>query len=224
MAPLISAATDGIAYVGSTNLDVGWTDQSTTPYSTGLESYGPAGSFALNAPGRNGFLGWNMSPVEGTTTSFTIGTTLTNYLMKIYVPVNGSSTKAAAIPHTNVTNISAFYMALYSVDLQTKLAVTAESHTAIGTSGNDVVYEPAWTTAVNVTGNSFYYVAMVVGWGTGAPTFSGCAASQAAASLSAGLTASLGFVASNGTASTPPATYTAASNTLLTSAPWVAIL
>lgn len=217
--PLTSVGVDGV-----TTVIPGWTNQSTTPYSSGLESYGSAGSYSLNVPARYGFLGWNMSPVEGTTTSFTIGTTLTNYLFKIFVPTNGTSTKAACIPHTNVANISAFYMALYSYDLQTKLAVTAESHTAIGTSGNDVVYEPSWAASVGVVGNTFYYVEMTVGWATGAPTFSGCAASQSAAALNAGLTAATSFSASNGTAATPPANYTAGSNTALASAPWVAIL
>jgi hypothetical protein len=214
----VSAAIDGI-----TNIGVGWTNQASTPYSSDLESYGAPNSGLFNPAAQNGFLAWTLSPVDATGT-YTIGTTLTNYLTKIYVPANGTTTKAAIAPHANVANISAFYMALYSADLQTKIAVTAESHVAIGTSGNDVVYEPSWVTAANVIGGNFYYIGLIVGWATGAPTFAGSTAALSTAVLNAGLTASTGYSASNGTAATFPASYTAASNTLLTQAPWAAIL
>lgn len=210
----VVGGSDGVTFPG------GWTDQANLTGS--LESYANSSSYLFNPPSQNGFLAWSMVP-QDSIASFTIGTTLTNYLTKIFVPASGTTTKGACIPHTNVANVSAFYMALYSADGQTKIAATAESHTPLIASGNDVLYEPSWAASASVVGGLFYYVVMIVGWATGAPTFAGCAGSSAA-SLNAGLTAATSFAASNGTAATPPASYTMASNTALASAPWVAIL
>src|SRR5690348_9228670 len=130
-----SVGPDGIAVSG-----YGWTNQSSTFNSNkSLESSAGPNSSLLNSAAQNGFLAWSMIPQDSISTH-TIGTTLTNYLVRVYVPANGTSTKAAIVPHTNVANISAFYMGLYSA-AGAQLAVTAESHTAIGTSGNDAVYE-----------------------------------------------------------------------------------
>jgi hypothetical protein len=210
----VSAGVDGI-----TNLGYGWTDQS---YSS-LESYAGPNSDLYNPAALNGFLAWTI-PTTSATGTFTIGTTLTNYLARIFVPSNCTTSKAAIVPHTNVANVTAFYMALYSANLQTQLAATAESHTALGTSGNDAVYEPSWTTAANLTGGNFYYLSLIVGWSTGAPTFAGSTATLDSEVLNAGLTASTSLSASNGTASTPPASYTASSNSQLTQLFWAAIL
>lgn len=212
-----SVGPDGIAVSG-----YGWTNQSTLFQSNlSLESSAAPNSDLFSTAAQNGFLAWSMITQDAISTH-TVGTTLTNYLIKVFVPASGATTKAAIIPHTNVANISAFYMGLYSA-AGAQLAVTAESHTAIQTSGNDAVYEPSWTTATTVTGNTFYYILVLAGWATGAPTFAGCTGSSAA-SLNAGLTAATGYSVSNGTAATPPASYTMSSNTLLATAPWVAIL
>lgn len=212
-----SVGPDGISVPG-----VGWTNQSTQFNSNkNLESSAGPNSTLYNAAARNGFLGWSMDNLDAVT-QFTIGTTLTNYLTKVYVPANGVTTKAAIIPHTNVANVATFYMGLYSA-AGAQLAVTAESHTPLIAAGNDAIYEPSWTTSTTVTGGNFYYIAVIVGWATGAPTFAGVAGSSAA-SLNAGLSAAASFSASNGTAATPPASYTMASNTALASALWVAIL
>lgn len=212
-----SVGPDGIDVTG-----LGWTNQSALFNSNkSLESSAGPNSSLLNSAAQNGFLAWSMIPQDAISTH-TVGTTLTNYLIRVYVPANGTSTKGAIIPHTNAANISAFYMGLYST-AGAQLAVTAESHAAIVSSGNDAVYEPSWTASVPVTGGQFYYILVLTGWATGAPTYAGCTGSSAA-SLNAGLTAATGYSVSNGTAATPPASYTMSSNTLLATAPWVAIL
>jgi hypothetical protein len=212
-----SVGPDGIDVTG-----LGWTPQSSLFNSNkSLESSAGPNSSLLNSAAQNGFLAWSMVPQDAIS-SFTVGTTSTNYLVRIYVPANGVSTKAGIVPHTNSANITGFYMGLYS-SAGAQLAVTAESHSAIVTSGNDALYEPAWVSSVSVTGGQFYYVLVLTTWGTGAPTYAGCAGSSAA-SLNAGLAAAAGYSVSNGTATPPPASYTMSSNALLASAPWVAIL
>lgn len=212
--------------VGPDGIDVsglGWTSQSTLFQSNmSLESSAGPNSSLLNEAQQWGFLAWS-TPVTDAQSSFTIGTTLTNYLARIYVPANGSTTKAFCFPQTNVANISAFYMGLYSA-AGAKLAATAESHTAIGTSGNNALYTPSWAAATTVTGGQFYYVAMIVGWATGAPTFACSTPSSNANLLNANLTAATAVAASNGTAATPPASYTMSSNSTLASVLWVGIL
>lgn len=202
--------------VGPDGIDVpglGWTTQSTQFNSNkNLESAGNLQSYQVNPPAMYGYLGWTMITEDAISSSIPHPASNVNILSRIYVAEPGTTSKVDCFPLTNVANITAFYLGLYST-AGVQLAVTAESHASLV---NNAQVSLNWTTPVVLTGNTFYYLAMVTTWATAAPTFAGCLGASAA-SLNANLTGANPEAATNVTQATLPATYTmtAGANTLV---------
>lgn len=134
----------------------GWTNQSTTPYSSGLESYaGPSGA-VFNSAAQAGYLGWTGIPADAISTFSPASAT--SYIAKIFVPSNGTTTKID-MNVTTVGTVSAAYFGLYTA-AGTQVAATAESHSAW--AANKV--ELSWASSALISGSSFYYIVMNLTW------------------------------------------------------------
>lgn len=132
----------------------------------------------------------------------THGATGTTQLTRIFVPQGGQTTKIDIWPLSNVANVTAFYLSLYSSAASAaQLAITPEGHAAL-VNGTQNTF--TWSTPFNVVNDTFYYVGITISWTTGAPTFAGCSGANAA-SLNAGLTVSLPEAATASGTTVPPA-------------------
>lgn len=200
---------------GVTTLIAGWTDQSTSPYSTGLESGGSASfSAGFDSATQNGYSAWSVPAWAASSTASLGGTTNTNYLIKVYVPAAFSSAHMD-VDCTTAGTVTHAYAGLYSI-AGTKLILSADIQST-WTTGK-MTY--AWTAAQPLTGNTYYYVALLF-TDSAAPAL---AATPASAVTNYNLASGTENYASNGTAATLPASYTLTSNTpLATAIPWVAL-
>lgn len=158
----VSAAVDGI-----TNQGVGWTNQSSSPYSSDLESYAGPSSSLFNAANQNGYVAWSMLPDDAIASTAPAATTH-GQLTRVFVPAGGP------VGHLDfylsaIGTPTAFYAGVYSAT-GVQLAVTAESHAALLNTG---LTSLALTASTTLTGSSFVYVFTTMTY-TGSPTFAGC--------------------------------------------------
>lgn len=172
-----------------------------------LESSANQTSFLINPPSQNNYVAWSMITEDAIATS-THPATGTNLLTRVLCYQSKTITACDIWPLSNVANITAFYIGVYSA-AGVQLALSAESHAALVNGTQNTITVSAG--GLQLVGGTFYYVVIGASWATGAPTFAGCNGANAA-SLNAGLTVSTAEAASNGTTMPPPASYTMASN------------
>jgi hypothetical protein len=149
----VSAAVDGIS-----NLGVGWTNQASTPYSSGLESYGGASSISLNPAAGKGYSAWTYDPALAAGTPISSATTLAT---RIYVPSNFSCTKVEFINVTGTSNVTAgLWLANAPAGVSTPLAWSAATAVAAGALQSLTWNGSSSPLSVALTGGQFYMVTL----------------------------------------------------------------
>jgi hypothetical protein len=209
---LTSIATDGIAYQGSTNLDVGWTDQSATPYSTGLESYSGPSSELFNGAVANGYVAWTC--LAGAASSALSETPTTEvWVARFFAPVNAVTTYADYwITNLNSGTVTSVLAGLYSV-AGTQLAkdiTTYDTTNVTSTAITTGLQTFTWNTPYTLIGGTFYYFVMIAAWTSDAPSV---AAQPASPVINVNLPAHNFDFATYSTSATMPASLTLTSLT-----------
>lgn len=211
MPPLQSVGVDGIAVPG-----VGWTDQSTTPYSSGLESSGGGTLGIATTPAGNGYQAWSLIPEDAYQT-FT-PTTLVGYLTRVVASTGGPSGHLDMVLHSAGTVTNAVF-ALYSgASFATGPIVwTADQHAAFAAGTVSMTWNGAGSPAsANLAAGVTYWVYTEITT-SAAPTIAGAVptGAQSAVILNVNLTATSSF-ANNSMSLAAGAPTTIASNTTLT--------
>jgi len=163
---LASAAVDGV-----TNIVPGWTDQATSPYSSGLESYTGPSNTLFDPPQSNGYGAWTLIPEDAINTN--AHTSTYGYLMRMFVPANFSCGHLDMICTAN-SGVTAAYFGLYSASsfATGPLVYTGEVHASIVASTTAPV-ALTWNGAssassVNLIGGQTYWVYYTMTFSTSA--------------------------------------------------------
>jgi len=178
-----SVADDGVQVIIP-----GWTNQSLTPYTVGLDSYGGGTLGLAETPTGNNYLAWTMITEDAIATN--AHNTTYGYLARFVAATGGSC------GHLDIVTVSATYtncvFGLYSgASFATgPLVWTADYHSSFGTANSLVAM--TWNGAsspatVNLQAGSTYWIYMELTGTT--PQIAGCTAANAAV-LNANLTAS----------------------------------
>lgn len=205
--------------VGPDGIDVtgyGWTNQSTQFNSNdSLYSYGSPNSSLYNPASNDGYSAWSLIPEDAIATINHAATTVLQ-LTRVFVPSN-TTIGHLDFNFTATGTVTVFWAGIYSAS-GSKLATTAESHSAITTTA---LTSLALASSVNLTGGSNYYVATTMTW-SGQPILAGSTMASAYVA-NPNLTAALSNTATAGTNATLPTSITMSSNTQIATKLWVGL-
>lgn len=127
--PLQSVGVDGISVPG-----VGWTDQSLTPYSSGLESSGGGTLGIASTPAGNNYLGWSMIPEDAIASNSHTSTQA--FLVRV-VAASGGPAGHLDLAFTTLGTVSNAVFGLFNASSFAvgPLAWTAEVHASLQAPG-----------------------------------------------------------------------------------------
>jgi hypothetical protein len=137
----------------------GWTNQSTSPFSTGLESYSGSSSINQNAALKGGYNAWTCEPFYANGTAPSINNT--TYAVRVYVPANFNCTK---LDYINVTGTESVTVGLWPATAPAGTATPlAWSAATVATAG--ALQSLTWNgssspLSVALTGGQFYMVTL----------------------------------------------------------------
>jgi len=213
-----------VAADGVQTIIPGWTNQSASPYSTGLESYSNTSAPLFDPPQANNYVAWTLIPDDAIGTTNHVASTH-GQLSRVFIPANGSVGHLDFL-FTTAGTVTVFYAGIYSAT-GVQLAVTAESHASISGSAITAL---ALTAATNLTGGTFVYVFTTMTWSV-QPVLAGVnyasaggATNYAIAMANAGLTVATAPNSSDyGVQATLPASLTMSGLTGYGSKPWIGL-
>lgn len=137
----------------------GWTNQSTSPFSTGLESYSGSSSINQNAALKAGYNAWTCEPVLANGTPLSIASTTA--AVRVYVPANFNCTKLDFINVTGTENVTVgLWLANAPAGVTTPLAWSAATAATAGALQTLTWNGSSSPTSVPLTGGQFYIVTL----------------------------------------------------------------
>lgn len=216
---LTSVADDGVQVIIP-----GWTNQSSTPYSSGLESSGGPNSALYNQAQYNGYAAETV-PIGSVSSALSATPTTEVWVARFYAPANYSANNVDYwITNLNSGTVTSVLAGIFSLS-GAQLSKDITTYSASAVTGTPVATGlqtfANWSTPITLIGGTFYYFVLIEAWTSFAPSV---AAAPANPVINQNLATNTYDFATYSTSATMPSSITIASLTASVLAkPWAGL-